>query len=1273
MSDNSKFTQAQLDALNVRGRNVLVSAAAGSGKTFTLTKRIIRRIIDDNADISRILVVTFTRAAASELRSRISSALSDKIAELPDNEHLQNQLLLLGGADICTIDSFLSRPVRENFDKLGLPISLRLADDTETAPIKNTVMREVMDSLFGMYGVCDDCGLSDIDLKTPYTDLLAVLSSTVKDSSDIIPYLLKLHSSLITSSRGVELLSDFSARLKKDAAAMRAALSDTDTNKNSDGCTDDTAQISYGFSDTREGQLIISELKRTIYGALAFCDKAIEQASSDEIMCEKMLHVFESDKNHLICMLEHIPDGYGALKGYVTGLSDVRFKPMKQEQKTDLSESLRSSCKEISANIAAFGKSYMSFDELEIVYMYEHTAQMIDVLYTLLSEYNRRLTEEKTSMGIYEFSDMPRLMLKLLLNADGTLTETAKALSSRYDEVYIDEYQDVNEIQDRIFSIISPNARFMVGDVKQSIYRFRDAEPTFFTLYRSTFPTYDRESQEQTHGSTIYMSNNFRSDENVIKFSNLVCSPMFRACGESIAYTSGDDLVFTKSCPEGYRSPSVTVDVFGNGECDDLSSLISNSNICTPDKTEPRTDGLSEEAVLVANRITELVRHGKKANGSNILPSDIAILVRSKSSIPHITAALKRLNIKYLVASKSELWAGQPMRTLIDLCDIIDNPRNDVPLCNILTCDMLPASLRFDIGETVIVRHKADKRLSLYDAVLSYSEGTDPLAEKCARMIKKLSGLRAMSIKLTADKLLRLISADSDLSRLTDGEEYKFMYDSACKYTKSFWNGLSGFISYFKQLAENGSISGEVAKDDNAVNIITMHYSKGLQYNTCFLFDMFSEFNTKEYSNSAIYDKDLCLGMHIPIKPDGAVNHIKAESVIRRAAALDMQIKDRQEEMRILYVAMTRAEERLFISGTLDGRYKYSSIASKLRLYGDSDISITDQKSHMAWVLGGIVIDIDTDPCYTVNVHPAAGTTRLADPLTRGRIQTAQTNVTEKEMEYASLAAFPPSQKREEIILSSVPSKVAASKVSPSMLDDSVFSDIPMQTLFSDEASAEDSDRADNRANIKNRIELLRSQPPIFDSLLDVSKKPTAAERGTATHALLQYWDVKNARENGLKNEISRLVSLGFISERTAKMLNLKSLSLCLDGELADMMLSAKNIRREFKFGIMQSADKFTKDPELAALVGDRNIFVQGSIDLIIENHDGSIYLCDYKTDGVTAEERDDPQILRARLLLTYGEQLTQYSNAIEQIFGKRPDKTFILSVPLGKLLRMDA
>lgn len=1249
----SKFTPAQQQALDISGRNVLVSAAAGSGKTFTLTQRIIKNILEKNADISKILVVTFTRAAASELKSRISSAIMDAIAQNPDNTHLQNQMLLLGEADICTIDSFLSRPVRENFEKLGLPVSMRIAEDAEIAALSHSVLEEVMASLYEKYNVCDDCNLADINLNTPLTDLLSLLTTTVKDSSEIAPFLIKLHGKLITSPRGVDLLSDFAQRLRDNATQ--------------------------GFLNTLEGKLICCELDKIINGAVAFYDNSYDLLVSNELLVDKYLPTFEGDKNELISISEAIKDGYVSLQEKINAFPSQKIGALKTAQKTPESIKLHESRKEIISQIKDFRGKYLCYDEDEIRAMYLKTAQITEVLYTLLAEFDRRYMQEKINLGIYEFSDMPRYMISLLQNEDGSPSDTAKRIAEGYDEIYIDEYQDVNEIQDSIFKLISRNNRFMVGDIKQSIYGFRDAEPTFFSNYRNSYPMYSPESEGENipEGSTIFMSNNFRSDKRVIDFSNTVCAPMFEACGKSISYTSEDDLVFSKKRPEEYISPKIDIHIFAKGSPSDARKNLlwaEIDDISTPE-SQPRDDGFDEEAVVVANQIADLIRHGKKADNTPIKPRDIAILVRKNKSIPSITKTLRALNIEYLLASKSELLQSRDMTLLSELVNVIDNPRCDVPLCSVLTCEHLPENMRFSMGELVSIRAHSGKNSSLYDAILTYGcdgEG-DPLdtllSHKCRKLIKKLVYLRSLSTRLSAEKFLRALTADDTFLSFTEGDAFAFMYDSACKYTRSYWNGLSGFIRHFNNIIENGSISGEVKPVENAVNIVTMHSSKGLQYNTCFLYDCGLQFNAKDFQKSLIYDKDLCVGMHIPVRPDGEINTKKLDSIIHKATVLDMQSKALQEEMRILYVALTRAEERLIISGTVAGNSTYKSFFEKFNLYGISNASTIAQSSLLGWVVGAMHIDGHNKSTYSVTLHSLLNNTPLCEPFDAAGVNTEAWNTDPKAMEYANLMSSPPSLRPEEIILSSIPSKAAASKVSEKMLDESVFSTIPLGVLFSqsDEGGEiKENEKADNADIIKNRIGLMRSQPQSFDSLFDINKRPTAAERGTATHAFLQYCDYENIRESGLEAEISRLLESGFISNRTADILDRFQLERFAKSKFFSIITSAKNIRREFKFGMFRPASEFTQNQELSSLISDKKIFVQGSVDLLIENYDGSIFLCDYKTDRISPEERKNPTLLQKRMTDAHKHQLDQYSYAIRRIFGQKPDRTYIFSLALG-------
>lgn len=1251
------FTPAQQKALDIQGRDVLVSAAAGSGKTYTLTHRIIKNILEKNADISKMLVVTFTRSAAGDLKSKISEAIMKAIAENPGNKHLQNQMLLLGEADICTIDSFLSRPVRENFEKLKLPVSMRIGDDAEVKALSHSILEDVMGSLYAKYGVCGDHELADINLSTPLTDLLALLTTTVKDSSEIIPFLINLHGKLITSPRGVELLRDFAQRLYADA--------DKD------------------FLDTREGQLIVKELSRVIEGGISFYDFSYAPTSADPLLAKKYLPTFIDDRKELISISEAAKRGYGNLRAKINAYPSQKLGIVYKHEKTPLSIRLHESRNEIINQIKNIRTEYLCYDQAEISVMYKKTAQITEVLYTLLSDFDRKFTDKKKELGIYEFSDMPRYMIELLQNPDGSPSEAAKILSESYDEIYIDEYQDVNAIQDTIFKLLSRHNRFMVGDIKQSIYGFRDTEPQFFSSYREKFTPYDptTEGEVKPEGSTILMSNNFRSDETVIDFSNAVCAPIFKACGKSIGYTSDDDLVYTRKRPAEYAPSKVEVHVFGKGDPYDAQDKIPWAYVDdTYADGSPREDGLSEEAVFVANKIAELIRTGTKVIETKegdfkevkLLPKDIAILVRKNKSIPIITAALRRLNINYLLASKKELLQSPEMILVTELMSIINNPRDDVPLCGVLCSELMPFDARFSMGEMVSIRSHFKKKMSLYDSICEYGadgEG-DPLdtmlAAKCRAVAKRLTELRELAIKLSADKILRALSADEYFSAFCEGEAFRFVYDSACKYTKTSWSGLCGFVRYFENIVENGSISGEVQRVDDCVNIVTMHSSKGLQYSTCFLFDCGRVFDIQELDDSIIYNKDLCVGMHIPAREEGEINTRKLDSIIHETVKLDIESRSLEEEMRTLYVALTRAEDRLFVTGTISGNSTFKSFFGKYNLYGISNASTKSQASLMSWVIGAMFIDGHNKSTYNVTLHPVLGNTPLTDPIDNETPSESEEKSPSRVQEYASIMACPPSLDPDEVRLSSIPSKLAASKVAKFLLDESVFPSVSDNAMQSDEEITKDDKRADSKELIRKRLENMRSQSVTFDSLIDVNKKPTAAERGTAMHAFLQFCDYNSVKENGVRFEIDRLRKENFISQRTADILNVDQLDKFLESDFFEILLSAENVRREFKFGMFRDASDFTENEELARLASDRKIFVQGSVDLLIENRDGSIYLCDYKTDKITEEERENPEILRSRMTEAHKPQLDQYSYAIEKIFGKKPERTYILSLALG-------
>ena len=1255
-----QFTTAQQNAIDAKGNAILVSAAAGSGKTFTLTQRIIKSIREGNGDLSRMLIVTFTRAAAADMKAKISKALTEAIAEDPSNPKLQQQMLKLGGAHISTIDSFFSDPVRQNFEKLNLPASMRLCDEAELMPIKESIMSSVLELFYEKYGNSNSGGIVYGEpLLNGFTYLTNILTNT-RDSSNLIPTLIKLYEKLITAPLGI-------SRLEKHAERAR-------NSKNLD------------FFETDEGKIVLKEIKAIVTHSLKLLDYSIQELSEDFAFGLKYLPFFLDDRAQCIYLLDSLDNGYQNAQYAFLGFEPKRIVPLKLDQKSEKSERFRLMRNEnINGPITSIANDIFNFSQEEISRGFEITSEITSVVCEILYEYEKLLSNEKLRRGICEFSDMPKFMLKLLEDKNGNPTEYANSLYARYDEVYIDEYQDVNEIQDRIFSIIGRDHRFMVGDIKQSIYGFRDAEPSLFANYRSTFSQYNENGADKnSNGIKIFMSENFRCDKNVIDFSNLVCSKIFSAFSKSIEYTSEDDLKFAKKIEnEHYNSPKVVLNIIEkiNEENKDDKPVIENSEDSVTsdenfdDENIATADGnFDDEAIVTANEIARLIREEKRADGKKLRGGDITILLRDtkKSSTNHLIHALQYLNIKYSFPQKSSFNEDRNLKILIDLLSVIDNPTIDIPLCSVLCEKADSYTPKFTLEELLKIRKQTSNAKSLYDALVAY-EGKDENAAieaKCKDFIDLLSRLRNMSMRLTVDKLLRAISLCKEFSALCENDGYVYMYDCACKYEKNAASSLYGFLSYFKKLLEAQSSPEDKEDNSDTVRIMTIHHSKGLEFNTCFLYGFGKKFNLSDSNSGIIYTKDFGLSSKFPtLYSDMFLGTSHSENPLLIAAKIRTNQNLIEEAARVFYVALTRAKERLYISASLNKdfpTYSYELLNSP-----DVSYDIVHSQSYIKWVI--LSLSSGSNECFNFNFYKKGTCSFVGKDTSLPDIMKLPFEYTAEEKDLAKLLANAPKENPEEKILSTVPSKIAASMATETMLEDSVFIAYPLNQLFAEKAETNDESdtlRLENAENIKNRIKLMRSGARDFDSILEINKKPTASEIGTATHQFLQFCDYKMVEETCVDAEISRLLEKKFISQRTASIIDKQKLADFFKSDIYTEIKRAKNIRRELRFGLFRPASDFTKNQAISSLVADKKIFVQGSIDLIIETFDGKILLCDYKTDRISNKERQDPNVLLENMKKKHFHQLAQYKYAVNKIFGREPDEVYIYLLSAGKSIK---
>ncbi|MBR2353868.1 MAG: UvrD-helicase domain-containing protein, partial [Clostridia bacterium] len=690
------WTPAQCAAMNITNKNLLISAAAGSGKTATLTQRIINKLTDPDhpMDISTMLIVTYTNAAADELKSRIFQAVSEELAKNPSDKYLTDQLIKLGNARICTIDSFCLELIRANFSVLDISPSFRIADPAELELLEITVMEEAIEYFY--------------ETVDTFPSLAECLVGT-RDSARLSEILLRLANKSNSLPEGIEFL-----RIHAKETAEQA-------------------ENGIDFLSTRFGEVLRAETIDTVEHYGKFFDEAYEFVLTPDM--EPWLASIQYDRSFNQALLEalrHPTKGYELTRATLASFSPIRFSSLKKGSATEESDRIKAMRADINPKIKKLYEKSFSKSPETLQRAMKDTAHYTDILYRLLYLYESRMEEEKNRRGIKTFHDIRRLAMKLLVKDDGTPTEIARQYSEEFTEIYIDEYQDVDRVQDQIFrSIAKENNRFMVGDIKQSIYGFRGAEPSLFAEYREKFPPHDKATADGS-SATVFMSENFRCDKNVIDFTNIVCSRIFYACEKSIGYCPEDDLRFSKALPhDAYVSPKAQVAVL---------TVPSAKKGPNPSGEEDPPIAKEIEAEYIAGEIERLIRTEKKADGSAILPGDIAVLFRYRSMGPYLSDALNRHGILTSESDGERYFENPDVLLVLSLLNTVDNPHRDIFLTGTL-CSPL---FGFHMNDIIAIRQMADESYSLYDAMLICKDGESELSARCRAFDEILTEYRSL-------------------------------------------------------------------------------------------------------------------------------------------------------------------------------------------------------------------------------------------------------------------------------------------------------------------------------------------------------------------------------------------------------------------------------------------------------------------------------------------------------------------------------------------------
>ncbi len=1124
------LTKEQQAVIDNRGGTLLVSAAAGSGKTKVLIDRVLKRVSEGH-NIDEYLLITFTKAAASELRGKMILQLSELLSKDPENRHLQRQMNRVYLTQISTVHSFCAAVLRQYAHNLDIPADFRTLEEQEGEILQSRAMKNMLDGVYR----------SNLD-NEEIASALTMLGAGRNDST-LPQMILKVYDS-------IECWVDPKERI----AQLRQSLCDNTW---------------HDPIETLWGKYLFDEMQASLHEYISQLERAKAMAYGNAEF-EPYLMTFEADIQLLqgLCRaqtweeLRQLP---------------ATFRTLKQIRKCgdpDLKERLKKLRDKVKADFNKRMKVFVITAE-DLHEELWKTGGAIGGLLTLVELYAAEYRKEKMRRHVLDYGDLEHETLRLLRSN----RTAAREIGDRFDEVMVDEYQDTNALQDAIFGAIAYKGNlFMVGDVKQSIYRFRMADPTGFLNRYKTYAEYSAAKDGEPR--KILLSDNFRSCPEVLGAANDVFRLLMTERVGGLQY--GDAEALRPNLSEHGEHPIEL-------HCIDLADMNKEALISKHEI----------EAEFIARRIKKMLTDGEmihlREKSRKIEPEDIAILMRSMKHAPTYIAALNRHGIR-CVSSNENFLDSEEMCVMLSLLKVVDNPYQDIPLLSVLFSPIFGMSADEVALLKVQVRDK-----ELYDTLKASERGM-----KIADMICRL---RDLAGQVNVHTLIDYAEEMLCLRALYPHCEQNFdrMLELADAYDRSGGTGLSDFLRHLELKREKG-IKVDVLSKKGAVCMMTMHKSKGLEFPVVFLGGLSNQFNFMDLLSDVLIDDKLGIGTTI-LETE---RYTKYSTVVRNAISDRIKKENKSEEMRILYVAMTRAKCRLIMS------YCASNTAKKLeRIATDMtvpplDTYIRSAQSLGDWILMSAMTRTEAGELFAVAGYSAERT--VSEHLWKIRYHTAEKLLPQEMGDADVRQTMRDIPEYCEITYPYLPASAHPSKITATQLKGKHSDDVLAQDI--------------------GFVPQLRYVKPRFDE----HQALTPTERGTAIHLAmehLRYDSCTSASE--LEDELTRLVALRHMTKAQADAVPRDKLLRFFSSELGKRILMAKEVRREFKFSVLVDAADYQH-----ALQGEE-VMLQGVADCFLIEEDG-IVLIDFKSDRIGEHEISE----RAE---HYRGQLDAYSRAISSIF----------------------
>lgn len=1267
----TKWTNEQLKVINTRNRNILVSAAAGSGKTAVLVERIIAMVTDKDKpiDVDKLLVVTFTNAAASEMRERLMKALSKALMQDRNNEHLQKQMTYIQNAKITTIDAFCLGILKDNFGEADIDPGFRIGNNDELELLKKDTVSEVINSYF-------EAGDEQfLEFMEDYVDK--------SGRSAIEEIILDLYEKSMSNVNPAKWLGDMLLDYKD--------------------ITPDKILDSVFFKK------LFSEAKKSIHKAYEAMRMALYY--SDKAGIYEYEEIFLKEQE-LLKQLGNIED-FNELKKQVDNIKYDRLPSIKKDRGIDDREKkkvvkFRESAKKYIKDIKEkfLNKSLDEYSRV-LKLSYDNVAMLLKLTCEFMEEY----LKVKKEKNIVDFAQVEQLTYNILVK-DGEVTDTAKQISEDFYEILIDEYQDSNYLQEAILGAVSKkhkgiNNIFMVGDVKQSIYGFRNAKPELFVEKFESYTANDDENMK------ICLSKNFRSRKQVIETCNFIFEQVMTKEFSDISYDEEQKLYLGAAYEDNDQCETEIIVIDRNAKAEGSyisensgkvngnpisggSTSETSANDEFTEEAEGEEDELLDityieaEAGVIADKIKELVANEQKVLDKNtntyrnIRFSDIAIIVRTMRNLGDtIMQVVEQRNIPIESISTTGYFSAFEIRVLLAYLEVIDNVRQDIPLVCVLR-----NVYRFNENE--LAQIKGESKGSYFDGLNMYN---GYLSERVQRVLEDLEALRKMVPYTSIYELINTILIKTGfkdyLLAMGNGNKrianVEMLLKKAVQYENSSYSGLFNFIRYIERVQQVELDEGEAKgyeEENDSVKLMTIHKSKGLEFPVVIVAGMGRQFNEMDYKKTVVVGKEGGLGIDYIDKD----KRIRYQSPIKKALTIMGKEADRAEELRVLYVALTRAKEKLIMTGSCDINGKLKNLL-KYANYEEKAFKsymIMECKSFIEIILLAYMRNISMNSYINSNSEDIGFdngiSIGLTSPVYNSEAANAKFKVInlnditykaverqyfEKEMK-ESIEHF-----NSDIVYDAATREILenrmsyrypypqdmglTAKVSVSDVKHRYMSDDIEETVDSKVMDYSDSERKSDSAE-KATIEKIVVDEDMPRFLRGEEEINEGAKRGTSYHRIFELIDYSKDIESleATQEMIEEIVRSGRISKADADLVSPKKIFRFLNSNIGKRMKAAAlngKLYREKQFVMGDAYNKIIKEVDSTEMV-----LVQGIIDAMFEEN-GKLIIVDYKTDNVA-----DIRQLETR----YKTQLELYADAVQLSLGKEVGEKIIYSTKFG-------